>query len=181
MTKEVQKNVSSLERFRVTELLSIISFWCGQWKDIISEIQAVFHLQHPSLVHFIGVCLEPTNFAIVTELCSNGSLHHSLHKTVIKDTFFQSFTLRHRIAVQLVEGVQFLHSLQPPVIHRDLKSLNVVVSRDTDILSTEEDRSSIPHNVNIQKDAKIVQLVTRTHNINILNISAGCSVERENL
>lgn len=92
----------------------------------MAEIQAIFHLRHPSLVEFVGVCLEPNQVAIITELCLNGSLHSHLH-TKPPTPNLKSFNVRRRLAVQLLEGVHYLHSLQPRVVHRDLKSLNVVV------------------------------------------------------
>ncbi len=34
-----------------------------------------------------------------------------------------------KLALQFVDGVQFLHTRKPPIVHRDLKSLNIVLDR----------------------------------------------------
>jgi len=39
-----------------------------------------------------------------------------------------AWPLRLRIARDIAEGMRFLHSATPPIIHRDLKSPNVLVS-----------------------------------------------------
>jgi serine/threonine protein kinase len=38
-----------------------------------------------------------------------------------------AWALRLRIARDIAEGMKFLHSATPPIIHRDLKSPNVLV------------------------------------------------------
>merc|ERR1712151_97735 len=60
---------------------------------------------------------------IVTEFMPRGSLHQLLHETQEAITPSQ----RASLAVQVAEGVAFLHSRSPPFVHRDLKSLNVVL------------------------------------------------------
>jgi len=40
---------------------------------------------------------------------------------------------RQKLSLQVVEGVMFLHSQQPVVVHRDLKSLNVVLDMQFNI------------------------------------------------
>eukprot|EP00434_Breviolum_minutum_P009656 symbB.v1.2.008504.t1/scaffold527.1/size293072/2 len=49
-------------------------------------------------------------FCLFTEWMPAGSLHHLLHK--------------------VCEGIQFLHGRSPPVVHQDLKSLNIVLNND---------------------------------------------------
>merc|ERR1712226_1006369 len=53
----------------------------------------------------------------------NGSLYELLHKRRAR----LSFGEQHAITRNVAEGVVFLHSRVPPFVHRDLKSLNVVL------------------------------------------------------
>jgi serine/threonine protein kinase len=62
---------------------------------------------------------------LVLELCLGGSLANLLQRSTL-DTL--SWRRRLDIAVGVACGVEFLHSQDPPVIHRDLKSANVVLS-----------------------------------------------------
>mmetsp|Transcript_71132 Transcript_71132/g.180077 ORF Transcript_71132/g.180077 Transcript_71132/m.180077 type:complete len:387 (+) Transcript_71132:551-1711(+) len=94
-----------------------------QLEELEKEVAALRSLSHPRLVSFIAACLQPPNLCIVTEFMPGGSLHHLLHKSKIPLTLGQQA----KMALQVCEGVAFLHSLTPPVVHRDLKSLNVVL------------------------------------------------------
>merc|ERR1712113_700743 len=58
-----------------------------------------------------------------TEFMPNGSLHSLLHQR--KESLV--FSQRLDMALQVAEGVAFLHGQSPPFVHRDLKSLNVVL------------------------------------------------------
>lgn len=80
-------------------------------------------LKHPRLIRFMGVAFEPPVLAIVTELAAGGSLYNLLHvqHVVLSDA------QRRSLALQVTEGVAFLHCLRPPRVHRDLKSANVVL------------------------------------------------------
>lgn len=55
----------------------------------------------------------------------NGSLHDLLHSN--KTVGPPGWTARVRFAVHVAKAVHFLHSSEPPVIHRDIKSSNVLI------------------------------------------------------
>merc|ERR1719282_1745012 len=71
----------------------------------------------------MGAALQPPSLCIVTEFMPNGSLHSLLHQR--KESLV--FSQRLDMALQVAEGVAFLHGQSPPFVHRDLKSLNVVL------------------------------------------------------
>jgi serine/threonine protein kinase len=56
---------------------------------------------------------------IVSEFCHGGTLFELLHETKIPVLWANKVS----IAKQIAKGMLFLHSNQPPTIHRDLKSL----------------------------------------------------------
>ncbi|CAE7406535.1 unnamed protein product [Symbiodinium natans] len=96
-----------------------------QLEELEKEVAALRSLNHPRLVGFIGACLQPPNLCIVTEFMPGGSLHHLLHKARTPLTL----GTQSKMAIQVCEGVDFLHGHAPPVVHRDLKSLNIVLDR----------------------------------------------------
>jgi AP2-associated kinase len=57
------------------------------------------------------------------EYCSNGSLFHLLQR---KD-FDLTWPILFRLMDETVSGVNDLHSMEVPIVHRDLKSLNLLV------------------------------------------------------
>jgi len=92
-------------------------------QDLTREIESFRHLRHKRLVSFIGACLEVPNLCIVTEYAPGGSLHHLLHVRKQRLPPLHATNM----CLQLAEGVLYLHSQNPVVVHRDLKSLNVVL------------------------------------------------------
>lgn len=90
------------------------------------EVENLQGLRHDRLIHYVGVVFELPVVCIVTELASNGSLHSLLH---VKRASLDEAT-RRRLALQIAEGVAFLHGRKPPCVHRDLKSANVVLDGD---------------------------------------------------
>jgi len=91
--------------------------------DLTREIESFRHLRHKRLVGFVGACLEIPNLCLVTEYMPGGSLHHLLHVRKQKLPPLHALNM----CQQLAEGVHYLHSQTPVVVHRDLKSLNVVL------------------------------------------------------
>jgi len=101
-------------------------------KEILKRIHTLSTIRGTRLVSFIGACMmEPTeefslpSLCVVTELMPMGSLHELLHTTK------QEINLEGRltIAVQVSEGVAFLHGLTPILIHQGLKSSNVLLDK----------------------------------------------------
>jgi len=95
----------------------------AEFRKEVTNLQA---LRHPRLIRFIGVALEPPVLCIVTELADGGSLHALLHTRCLPLTE----VLRRSLVLQITEGVAFLHCRQPPCVHRDLKSPNVVLDSE---------------------------------------------------
>ncbi|VDL64255.1 unnamed protein product, partial [Nippostrongylus brasiliensis] len=92
------------------------------------EVSILSKLAHPNVVSFVGAVLDdPSQFAIITEFVSNGSLFSLLHeqKRVLDSP------LRIRISYDVAQGMRYLHeSAAKPVIHRDLNSHNILIHVD---------------------------------------------------
>ena len=80
-------------------------------------------LRHPNIVTFFCACLKAPNCCIVLEYCSRGSLESVLRDPVIPI----DHPKRLQFAMDIARGMNYLHSQDPPIIHRDLKSDNVLV------------------------------------------------------
>uniref|UniRef100_A0A0K0D3P6 Protein kinase domain-containing protein n=1 Tax=Angiostrongylus cantonensis TaxID=6313 RepID=A0A0K0D3P6_ANGCA len=83
------------------------------------EVSILSKLAHPNVVSFVGAVLDdPSQFAIITEFVSNGSLFSLLHE-------------QKRISFDIAQGMCYLHeSAVMPVIHRDLNSHNILIHMD---------------------------------------------------
>jgi serine/threonine protein kinase len=61
---------------------------------------------------------------IVMELCRMGSLFHVMNSDIYEIGWDRVF----KFSIEMVKGISFLHSQEPPILHRDLKSLNLLVT-----------------------------------------------------
>jgi hypothetical protein len=87
------------------------------------EAALLARMRHPHVVLFIGVSLCSPNMCIVTEWMPRGSL-----REVLDDTAQElDWPLRLSLVRGLALGLAFLHSSEPPILHRDLNSSNVLI------------------------------------------------------
>jgi serine/threonine protein kinase/ankyrin repeat protein len=87
-------------------------------EEFLNEASVMMQLRHGNIVQLYGISLEP--YCIIMEFLSRGSLDRLLHS---KEPL--SFALRYSIALDIAKGLGFLHRRH--VLHRDLKSLNVLL------------------------------------------------------
>ncbi len=94
--------------------------------DALEEFQreAAIHaqLRHPNIIVLYGVCLEHMKYTLVMELMTQGSLYDVLHSA--SDL---PWTMRINIALDTVAGLLYLHGQH--ILHRDLKSLNILLDK----------------------------------------------------
>ncbi|XP_050390613.1 receptor-type guanylate cyclase Gyc76C [Patella vulgata] len=87
------------------------------------EMKLMRDLRHDNVNAFIGACIDPPYFIIITEYCSKGSLQDILENSDLKldDMFLAS------LVKDLLQGMIFLHD-SVLMIHGNLKSSNCVVN-----------------------------------------------------
>ncbi|KAF6165562.1 hypothetical protein GIB67_006452 [Kingdonia uniflora] len=90
-----------------------------------NEIDILSKIRSPFLVNLIGFSfdLEKNDKLLVFEFMANGSLFDLLHSNPRPPRWSK----RLRFALQVAKAVETLHLLNPPVIHRDIKSSNVLI------------------------------------------------------
>eukprot|EP00727_Mastigamoeba_balamuthi_P010137 m51a1_g5746 putative protein tyrosine kinase (1072) ;mRNA; f:1170442-1177724 len=94
--------------------------------EFLREITLMKSLRHPNVLQFLGSCLEPPNICIVIEYMGRGSLYSILHNPLeIWDWPMLLNTL-----CDASRGVLYLHTSRPPIIHRDLKTHNLLVDEN---------------------------------------------------
>eukprot|EP00850_Spirogloea_muscicola_P004233 SM000018S03598 [mRNA] locus=s18:244222:249121:+ [translate_table: standard] len=94
------------------------------------EVELLGRIQHPHLVMLLGCCVEVTDdgschFAIVYDYCANGNLEEHLTGQAALPWY-----TRIRVAAEVTSALVFLHSNNPPIVHRDLKAANILLDQN---------------------------------------------------
>ena len=99
-------------------------------KQFVDECNILKNLHHPNILLFMGACTTGPQYFVVTEFCDNGNLFEYLH--IIKNNKLYYKDAR-RIALEIAYGMNYLHGFRPPILHRDLKSMNVLLDRNISV------------------------------------------------
>ncbi|KDO31907.1 TKL/DRK protein kinase [Saprolegnia parasitica CBS 223.65] len=102
------------------------------------EASRMSSLRHPNTVLFMGAYLNENQFCIVSEYCTRGSLFDVLHEKRNSHGSGRNgsdplhvaalpWSLRCRLALGAARGLLYLHSADPPLVHGQLKSSNILI------------------------------------------------------
>ncbi|XP_064489726.1 mitogen-activated protein kinase kinase kinase 11-like isoform X2 [Ornithodoros turicata] len=92
-------------------------------ESVRQEARLFWVLDHPNIVTLKGVCFDVPNLCLVMEYARGGPLNRVLSGRKIPPEVLVDW------AIQIARGMHYLHSEAPiSLIHRDLKSSNVLLS-----------------------------------------------------
>jgi serine/threonine protein kinase len=95
--------------------------------DFIKEVDVISNLRHPNIVLYMGICINHSQYLMITEYLDRGSLFDLLHK---KNTKLKDDTLID-ICQDLALGLNYLHGQR--IMHCDLKSSNILIDANYNI------------------------------------------------
>lgn len=99
-------------------------------KEFVLEIEIITTIHHKNIISLFGFCFEDNHLLLVYDLLSRGSLEENLHGNK-KEPLSFGWSERYRVAIGVAEALDYLHNREgQPVIHRDVKSSNILLSDD---------------------------------------------------
>eukprot|EP01128_Nolandella_sp_AFSM9_P001133 TRINITY_DN11242_c0_g1_i1.p1 TRINITY_DN11242_c0_g1~~TRINITY_DN11242_c0_g1_i1.p1 ORF type:complete len:633 (-),score=57.05 TRINITY_DN11242_c0_g1_i1:47-1882(-) len=91
------------------------------------EVWLMSKMKHKNVVQLEGVVTQP--LCMVLEFCGGGDLYTYLHKRPVPSTP-KGWATHESFALDIAQGCEYLHSTTPPIIHRDLKSPNILIKQE---------------------------------------------------
>ncbi|XBI31080.1 hypothetical protein VPH35_054699 [Triticum aestivum] len=93
------------------------------------EVSLMKKLRHPNIILFMGAVVSQQPLCIVTEFLPRGSLFRLLQNNIGK------LDPRRRVnmAIDIARGMNYLHNSIPTIVHRDLKSPNLLVDKNWNV------------------------------------------------
>uniref|UniRef100_I1QN87 Protein kinase domain-containing protein n=1 Tax=Oryza glaberrima TaxID=4538 RepID=I1QN87_ORYGL len=94
------------------------------------KVESLTTVHHRHLVFLVGYCTDKNHLALIYEYMPNGSLYdHIRGKKAVIQTL--RWCDRVRITLEAAQGLDYLHTgCVLPIIHRDLKSHNILLGHD---------------------------------------------------
>jgi serine/threonine protein kinase len=94
-------------------------------EEFKKEFEILRAVRNPYVVKFIGVAMKP-RLCMVMEYCSRGSLHHVIKDAGTDMNWQRAISFCKETAL----GLKALHDNKPQILHRDLKSPNILISQE---------------------------------------------------
>jgi len=102
-------------------------------KNLQREIDIMKEIVHPLLVNLVGV-VSNSGLSIITEFCHGGDLFTLLHT---REDIPLAWSQQVKMCCDVAQAMCFLHNSTPQIIHRDLKSLNLLLTEKVDSMDTD--------------------------------------------
>ncbi|KAK1666504.1 hypothetical protein QYE76_054663 [Lolium multiflorum] len=119
-----------LEDGRVVAVKKLYNNSYRHVEQFVNEAAILARLRHPNLVMFYGcTSKESRDLLLVYEFVQNGTIADHLHGHRAAERALP-WPLRLNIAIESAAALTYLHAIEPPIIHRDIKSNNILLDGD---------------------------------------------------
>ncbi|KAJ2964568.1 hypothetical protein NQZ79_g451 [Umbelopsis isabellina] len=119
--KIVYKSIDRDEGYEIA--WNVLQISRQEFKDLGHEIDILKSVRHPNIITFHDAWYNESEFIFITELMTSGTLREYIRKLQLPNT-----KIIKRWSRQILKGLAYLHSHEPPIIHRDLKCDNIFIN-----------------------------------------------------
>ncbi|OZJ03000.1 hypothetical protein BZG36_04681 [Bifiguratus adelaidae] len=112
--KVVYKSIDREEGFEATR---------AEYKELSHEIEILKSVRHHNIITFHDAWYANGELVFITELMTSGTLREYIRKLQLPN-----LKIVKRWARQILKGLVYLHSHEPPIIHRDIKCDNIFIN-----------------------------------------------------
>eukprot|EP00002_Diphylleia_rotans_P037808 TRINITY_DN8493_c0_g1_i3.p1 TRINITY_DN8493_c0_g1~~TRINITY_DN8493_c0_g1_i3.p1 ORF type:complete len:488 (-),score=71.08 TRINITY_DN8493_c0_g1_i3:595-2058(-) len=100
------------------------AFLPWELNTVVSYVEPLINIRHPSIVLYLGVYLDGCKLFIVEEYMEKGSLRDLLSNPNLKI----SSSIRTETWKSIIRGLMYLHSYDPLIVHPNFNSPNILIS-----------------------------------------------------
>ncbi|XVF76125.1 hypothetical protein PTKIN_Ptkin13bG0240700 [Pterospermum kingtungense] len=104
------------------------------FREFRAEMETLGKLRHPNIVKILGFCSTGADRVLIYEFIERGSLDQWLYDEEQEHSVVGGLPLswdtRKKIVKGIANGLAYLHGLDTPIIHRDIKASNVLLDKD---------------------------------------------------